>query len=629
MIAVDKLTCDKLIEARKKLWKVTKDLKKDKEFTESVAGYLSEKDGRELLVEISSNPEYLIEMAFLVVDKNQKTVPFFLNAVQRKFLDRINSAKDEYERNERTHLQFLLLKGRQQGFTTFITAYQLAMAITQINFAGYTLADSTENATDIFEDKAKFVYDLLPRLLQPEEKFNTRRELHFQNKKGTGLNSRWRINTAGNKDAGRSKTINFFHGSECGFWIDLKTSLGGLMEALTKNCVAIMETTANGYNAYKDLWDSDNNWENLFFEWWETPEYTYRMGRKASIFREKVLNSVEADDVQSEMWCLNRCKWLKEEKGLRWNQLYWYYGKWKDKGELVQQEYPCTPEEAFLASGRAYFSTEAITRQLSIERRMQEKLPPIRGNFEYYYDTDSMTMDKIIDKSSIRFNENPNGYVYIYIEPQEGRPYGIGADTAGDGSDRNIAQVLDKTGEQQAVLIIDKDEDLFAEQIFCLGHMYNWAQVAVETNFSTHPVKVLVERGYPNVYIREKAPDSFTGALYNKYGFNTSKSNRSSILGELRTLIREGVEKIHDIVTLKEMLTFVTNDRGKAEAEEGKHDDTVMSYAIGLVLRDKLTLRVDKDIKELKGYNTASELEDMGYSKYEIKKHLEKQRIYD
>lgn len=628
-VDVSSLTCIELVKARKKLWNITKDLKKDKEFVESVSGHLASEEGRELLLEINANPEYLIEMAFLVVDKNQKTVPFFLNDVQRKFLNRINKAKDNYNAGNRTHLYFLLLKGRQQGFTTFITAYQLAIAITTENFSGYTLADSTENATDIFEDKAKYVYDMLPPLLKPEEKFNTRRELHFQNKDSTGLNSRWRINTAGNKDAGRSKTIFFFHGSEGAFWKDMKTSLGGLMEALTKNCIAIIETTANGYNAYKDLWDADNNWENLFFEWWETPEYRLNLGNKRKSFVRDVNNSVPSEDVQSEMWCFNRCKWLREEKKLSWEQIYWYYNKWKDKGELLLQEYPCTPEEAFLASGRSYFSVENITRQLAFERKMQLKLPVIRGDFEYQYDTDPFTMDKIIDNSSIRFYENVNGAVHIFIKPADGKPYGIGADTAGDGSDRNIAQVIDRTGEQQAILLIDKDEDLFAEQMYCLGHYYNWALTSVETNYSTHPVKVLVERGYPNVYIREQAPDSFTGALYNKYGFNTSKANRNSILGDLRTLVRENVEMIHDINTLKEMLSFITNDKGKPEAEEGKHDDTVMAYAIGLVLRDQLTLRVEKSIKELKGYNTRSELEDMGYSEYEIKKYLDSQRIYD
>lgn len=622
---------DELIKGRKRLWNKYGDLKKDREFVKSFAEYLIAPDGRELMNEIVGNPEYLIELAFLVVDKEQKTVPFFLNTVQKKFVNRINEARDEFDRKERTHLHFLLLKGRQQGFTTFITAYQLAIAITQPNFAGYTLADNTDNATDIFQDKAKYVYDLLPDILKPQEKFNTRRELHFQNDKGTGLNSRWRINTAGNKDAGRSKTINFFHGSEGAFWKDLKASMGGLAEAFTKSCIAILETTANGYNEYKDLWDGDNNWENMFFEWWQTPEYRldfasnyYRLK-----FRDEILESVESEDVQSRMWALSRCKWLYKEKGLSLNQCYWYYKKWQDKHELIQQEYPCTPEEAFLASGRSYFNVENVTRQLSIERDMQKDVPVVRGIFEYEYETDYQTKDKIIDNNSIRFVPNVNGSVYIYIEPRDGKPYGIGADTAGDGSDRNIAQVIDKTGEQQAVLVIEKDEDLFAEQMYCLGHMYNWALTAVETNYSTHPVKVLVERGYPNVYVREQAPDSFSGSLYNKYGFNTNKANRNSILGELRTLVRENVEKIHDEITLKEMLSFIVNEKGKPEAEEGKHDDTIMAYAIALSLIDKITTRVEKEITELKGFNTRSELEDMGYSKYEIEKYLDAQRVYD
>jgi len=626
-------TAKELIDKRKKLWERYHDIKKkDKEFRKSFAEYLIGPEAMELRIEILGNPELLIELVFLVVDKNQKTVPFFLNHVQNKFLKRINEAREEFDNRERSHLNFLLLKGRQQGFTTFITAYQLAISVTQTNFAGYTLADTSDNATDIFQDKAKYVYELLPKKLKPQEKFNTRRELHFQNEEGTGLNSRWRINTAGNKDAGRSKTINFFHGSECAFWKDLKSSLGGLMEAFTGSCIAILETTANGYNDYKDLWDADNNWENMFFEWWETPEYRIEFKNKyyKKKFKSFIRYSEESENVQSEMWARARCKWLVKEHGLDLEQVNWYFNKWKDKHELILQEYPCTPEEAFLASGRTYFNVENVTRQLMIERTMQkEDVPVIRGSFEYEYDTDAFTKDKIIEKESIRFIPNINGVVYIYIEPVEGKPYGIGADTAGDGSDKNIAQVIDRSGEQQALLLIEKDEDLFAEQVFCLGYLYNWARTSIETNYSTHPVKVLVERGYPNVDIREQSPDSFSGKLYNKYGFNTNRGNRNSILGELRTLVRDNVQYIHDITTLKEMLSFIINDKGKPEAEEGKHDDTIMAYAIAYSIIDKLTLKVSNDIKELKGYNTASELEDMGFTKYQIKSYLETQRIYD
>ena len=60
------------------------------------------------------------------------------------------------------------------------------------------------NSTAIFEDKAKFPYTALPDLLKPQEKYNNRKEFHFEK-----MNSRWRIATAGNDEIGRSKTIIF------------------------------------------------------------------------------------------------------------------------------------------------------------------------------------------------------------------------------------------------------------------------------------------------------------------------------------------------------------------------------------------------------------------------------------
>lgn len=199
------LKCNDLIRKRKELWETNKDGELDREYTWAVAEKLCSTEGEGLRQEIKDHPEYLIEMCFSVVNKELQTVPFFLNEVQQKLCKILNKAIEEYRQGKRHHLKFLVLKGRQQGFTTFITSYQLSKTITNRNFTGMTVADSADNTATIFEDKAKFPYSLLPPLLQPQEKYNTRQELHFSQ-----LNSKWRIATAGNKQIGRSRTINFF-----------------------------------------------------------------------------------------------------------------------------------------------------------------------------------------------------------------------------------------------------------------------------------------------------------------------------------------------------------------------------------------------------------------------------------
>ena len=258
-------TADFLIAKRKEKWDELHSIDFDKEFRNSVADEIIEDN--DLLAEIKANPEKLIELVFIVVDKNQKTMPFFLNDVQHSFIDTLNKAIEGFNNGDITDISLLVLKGRQQGFTTLVTAYQLACSILNKNFQGYTLADKSDNSEAIFQNKAKFPYGQLPEVLKPTEKFNNRKQLLFEK-----INSSWAVDTA-TKDVGRSRTVNFFHGSECAFWKDgISPIQGALGEAFTKNCIKIYESTANGYNDYQKMWDSGVH-INCFYEWWRTKEY--------------------------------------------------------------------------------------------------------------------------------------------------------------------------------------------------------------------------------------------------------------------------------------------------------------------------------------------------------------------
>ena len=257
-----KYTADFLIEKRKEKWEQKRSIEFDKQFREAVANELL--TNRDLLEEVKTYPEKLIELAFIVVDKDQRTMPFFLNDVQQEFIGKVNKAKTDYENGDITDISLLVLKGRQQGFTSLVTAYQLSCSILNRNFQGFTLADKSDNAEAIFQNKAKFPYGQLPEILKPSEKFNNRKQLLFDK-----INSSWAVDTA-TKDVGRSRTVNFFHGSECAFWKDgISTIQAAIGEALTKNCIKIYESTANGYNDYQKMWNSGVH-INCFFEWWKT-----------------------------------------------------------------------------------------------------------------------------------------------------------------------------------------------------------------------------------------------------------------------------------------------------------------------------------------------------------------------
>ena len=102
--------------------------------------------------------------------------------------------------------------------------------------------------------------------------------------------------------------------------------------------------------------------------------------------------------------------------------------------------------------------------------------------------------------------------------------------------------------------------------------------------------------GYPNLYVRE-VEDEFDGKIRHAYGFQTNRLTRPVIISELIRIVRENLSLINDEQTLLEMLTFVRNDKLRAEAEAGAHDDLVMAIAIAFYVRPQQSMTVKEEKK--------------------------------
>lgn len=560
-------TADYLIQKRKDKWEELHSIDYDKKLRQAIANELLQNP--QLLAEVRRYPEKLVELVFIVVDKNQKTMPFFLNDVQHEFIDTLNKAIEDYEAGLITDISLLVLKGRQQGFTTLVTAYQLSCSILNRNFQGFTLADKSDNSEAIFQNKAKFPYSQLPECLKPTEKYNNRKQLLFEK-----INSSWAVDTA-TKDVGRSRTVNFFHGSECAFWKDgISPIQGALGEAFTKNCIKIYESTANGYNDYQKMWDSGVH-INCFYEWWKTKEYRVKFYSKKT--EEVFLHGVDVN----KGWIWDRLRWLRDDKHLDPEQLFWYWNKYDrylDK-DLIKQEYPCTPHEAFLLSGKNVFDTAIILE------RLERLVKPLKvGYFIYDYDGLKIT--------NIRWVNDKDGYIKIYLKPDMPAvsQYCIGGDTAGSdsGDDFFTGHVLDaRTGEQVAVLKHQFNADQYAKQMYCLGKYYKDALIGIEANFDSFPIMELQRLGYPKQYTRA-AQDTYTGKTEKRFGFKTTSLTRPTIISRLVEIVREHCELINDRVTLEELLTIVRNEKGRIEAPQGGHDDMMMGLAIAHHIREQV-----------------------------------------
>ena len=221
-----------------------------------------------------------------------------------------------------------------------------------------------------------------------------------------------------------------------------------------------------------------------------------------------------------------------------------------------------------------------------VNQRLSEVGEPVkRGCFVYDTYYDPVHNEVRIKDDSIQWVEDESGYIAIYHDKVEGVPYVIGGDTAGEGSDYFVGQVLDNmTGRQVCTLRHRMDEDLYAKQMYCLGIYYNTALIAIEANFSSYPIKELERLGYPKQYVRT-TEDTYTRKPKESFGFKTTSVTRPVIIAGLVEIVRESVELLNDPDTLGEMLTFVRNEKGRAEAEEGAHDDCVMSLAIAYYAR--------------------------------------------
>jgi len=201
---------------------------------------------------------------------------------------------------------------------------------------------------------------------------------------------------------------------------------------------------------------------------------------------------------------------------------------------------------------------------------LTQPLPtPIQGRFDPHTHT---------------FIPDANGMWTVYHPPEPNQRYVAGIDLA-EGTangDYDAIQILNSTTYEQVATFHGRiDIDMFAEEATYGGYYYNKALLTPEVNFNPGFVLNLQRLKYPRIYMRQQT-DSISHDIQHKYGFRTDKYNRQGIISDLVEFVRDHTDKLYDLTTLDEMLTFIRDDRGKPVAQEGKHDDLIMALAIAL-----------------------------------------------
>lgn len=551
------------------------------------------------------NTKKYIENFLYIKKKDTEVALLKINQPQQKFYDVLKRQSEAGK-----PMRVIILKARQMGFSTLTEAILFKRTATRANVTSGIIAHKDDATTNLF-NMSKLYLQELPEQLKPETRASNAKEIIFDNRAGTGLRSKIKCMTAGGDGVGRSDTFQNLHLSEVSSWNNAKEILDGLLQAVPNkpDTLVVIESTAKGYDYFKELWDKacagENDFEPLFCAWWELDEY--RMPADNIVLTEeekelKKLYSLDNEQIAWRRWCIrNNCG-----------------------GDIntFKQEYPACPEEAFLASGECIFDKDIVISQIERNRPLISGWK--RGEFEYKKtilpvrnaNGEVVATEKKI--SDICFVEKENGLITIHEEPQvrtnkqgevtEMRQYSIGGDTAGLGDDYYTAKVVGNDNLQTAATLHKQriDEDKYADQLYCLGWYYHWALIGIETNYSYVPTRELAELNYPNLYQRERLDTTYK-EMQKVLGFETNKTTKQVILQALIVAVRDNPATECDINTLKEMLTFVRKENGKQEAQEGYHDDLVMAKAIANFIATQQGDSNWKKVEKVKTYKNPVE----------------------
>ena len=507
-----------------------------------------------------------IESCLKIKTKSGTVVPFRLNDAQRKLY-----AVAKRQQDAGKPVRLIILKARQLGFSTLTEGLIFHACATRKNVNALIVAHREDATANLFR-MSKLFYDELPAPVKPMLRASNAQELVFENpsklrserEARPGLRSRIRCATAGGRGIGRSDTLQCVHLSEYAFWPDgadgKASTIAGILQAVPSlpGTMVVIESTANGFEDFKERWDAavagENDFEPVFFAWFENPDYSMPVVPGTEWTPEerdlKAAYQLTDEQLQWRRWCIaNNCG---------------------GSLDMFRQEYPASPGEAFLHSGTGVFDNEQIVLRL-------ERLPSPAGRGEF---TDG------------EWTESETGAITLYELPEEGVPYVLGGDTAGEGSDYFTAIVIDNVSGRIAAKLRQKySEPEYVRQIYALGRFYNDALVAIETNFSTYPVMKLQEMEYPNQFSRERE-DTYTRQMKKSYGFRTDRQSRPRAIANLVEVFSSHPEWFTDRELLEEMLTFCYNEDHRPEALAGKHDDLVMGAAITYAVRHQQRMTV-------------------------------------
>ena len=559
-------------------------------------------------------------------------VLFRLTRPQRRFVEKL-----EAKRKAGQPIRIVLLKARQWGGST---TSQLYMAWLQLchrkGLNSLIIAhqgSGSDEIKDMFDRMIKeYPISLLHKLGEAYDENEPR--LVGVGKSGSihrvpQRNCKIKIGTAERPDGCRGGDYNLVHLSEVGLW---KSTDGKSPEDIVRSACSgvllkpytmiVYESTANGTgNFFQTEYDAakkgDSQFEAMFISWFDIDLYTCPFADSHEQFvaqPDSVVSDMSIEEFAERLWenRLNgnvaskrqqsgRYLWWLWERGATLEAINWYVierAKYNDHA-VMASEYPSDDEEAFVHSGQRVFDKYKVDA-------LKKSCKPPKLIGDIYADGD--TGRKAF--RNVRFSEDRQGQLWVWQLPETDEEeivtnrYLVVVDIGGRShkSDWSVILVLDRmfmmTGHKPVVVAqwyghIDIDQ--LAWKAGQIAAFYDNAHLVIESNtLETHDKErevdgdqsqfVLNQLGgvYPNLYARSSPEDSIVEGRPMKYGFHTNVNTKPMIISTLVKVVREGAYIERDERCLDEYITYEKKQNGAFGAIKGKHDDLLMTRAIGL-----------------------------------------------
>lgn len=525
-------------------------------------------------IERLKSKDWRMDNLYTIVDKFERKISFKKNKAQRHF------AEHRAKRN-------IILKSRRLGFTTYKAIDIEDDCLFTPNFSGLFIAHTQKDAIEIFDKKFDFVWKNIDENIR---NYFWKIDSSTSNKLKFDFGDNQTFSSVVVSNSGRAGTYNHIHISEfaklCAKYPKLADEIvTGTFPSASTGMIDI-ESTAEGIGGH---------FADMFWKAWKNKDKPLLDTDFKAHFYNWTWDEMELDAIThiiplSEMEEGYKFAEYQKLHNLSDLEITYYYIKWKEQNgdwDKLHQEYPTTPEEAFVASGTPFFENNKIITYIKQAPKSIEIGEVIIGSG-----------DSMLEKAQNSFfQKSEQGDIKIWEKPQEYSSYVMGGDVA-EGKEGNDYSVLNIINNNTLKTVCKYSghcrPDELAIIAYALGNWYNEAYIGIEVNAGLWVNTILFEELlYENMYFRE-AIDDITHRVGRQIGFQTSEKTRRPMLDNLKVLLANYQDIWMNKDFLNECLTFVKNERGRPEAMSGRHDDEVIATAITYFIRENAPIQFDK-----------------------------------